>query len=75
MASHDRKNNMSHRLETLTGASGLLEWSIWTTAAIAVVVLLIASVEGVGRHLHGLLLAIPFILLLCLAVVRRRPRR
>lgn len=59
----------------LIGISGRLETTIWVAAAAAVVVLLVASsVGGVGSRLQGLLIAVPFVLILRLTAVRRRRR-
>lgn len=70
-ASEGRGRLILRRFCAVVGVRGRLEVAIWMAAAVAVAALLVASREGVGSHVHGLLLAVPFALILLLTVVRR----
>jgi hypothetical protein len=67
---------MSLWLRRLIGVQGRVEVSIWVAAALAVIVLLVVSlVGGVSAHVHGVILAMPWLLILILVAVRAyRPR-
>jgi hypothetical protein len=63
-------------LRRLVGVEGSLESTLWIVAAVGFVVLALLSSGGVGYRLHGLLLAVPWILILALtAIGRHRVRR
>lgn len=60
----------------MIGVHGRLEIAIWIAAAIAVTVLLVVSLLGeVTTRVHGVILAVPWILILILVAVRAYRRR
>jgi hypothetical protein len=62
---------MRRWLGTVIGVRGRLEITIWIATAIAVTVLLLVSLlGGVGTRIHGVVLAVPWFLILILAAVR-----
>jgi membrane protease YdiL (CAAX protease family) len=67
---------MMQWIEKIIGVRGRLEATIWAAAAIAVCALLWASLHGgVSTQVHGVLLSLPWILILVLAVIRARRRK
>jgi membrane protease YdiL (CAAX protease family) len=67
---------MMRWLGQIIGVRGRLETTIWAAAAIAVCALLWASLHGgVSTRVHGVLLGLPWILILVLAAVRARRRK
>jgi hypothetical protein len=60
----------------IIGVHGRLETTIWAAAAMAVCALLWASLHGgVSTRVHGVLLGLPWILILVRAVIRARRRK